>query len=146
MSDGFRDDLLTARSLEEPSGFQSTMRYRLAEWTDGRAVVVMEIGPQHLNRRKVVHGGVLASLIDTACGFSGGYAETPGEQPAVATVTLTTSFLAPAVKGPLRAVGARSGGGRRIYFARAEIFDGDGTLVAHGEGSFRVSERRVRPA
>lgn len=141
MSEEFSDDLLAERALETPSGFQRSMRYRLAEWSEGRAVLTMDLGPQHLNRRRVVHGGVLAALIDSACGFSGSYREAPGAQPGVATLTLATNYTAPATEGPLRVVGQRRGGGRRIFFASAEVFDGNGTLVAFGEGSYRTSER-----
>jgi uncharacterized protein (TIGR00369 family) len=137
MPDTFADPVLAALGGERPSGFQQAMGYRLQDWRDGTAVLTMEIGPQHLNRAEVVHGGVLVSLIDTACGFAGTYAAKPGTQPKVSTLTLTTSFVAPARIGPLRAVGHVRGGGKTIFFAQAEVFDQQGTLVAFGEGSFR---------
>ncbi len=135
--DDFTDPLLAELGRERPSGYQRTMGYRLAAWREGEAELTMEIGPQHLNRARVVHGGVLASLIDTACGFAGTFAPVPGEQPKVSTLTLTTSFVAPARNGPLRATGRVRGGGRSVFFAAAEIHDADGALVAYGEGSFR---------
>jgi uncharacterized protein (TIGR00369 family) len=137
MTDDFSDPVLATIGGERPSGFQRAMGYRLSEWKEGSAVLVMEVGPRHLNRAEVVHGGILASLIDTACGFAGTYAEIPGTQPRVSTLTLNTCFVAPARQGPLRAAGRVRGGGRSIFFAQAEVFDGNGTLVAYGEGSFR---------
>jgi uncharacterized protein (TIGR00369 family) len=109
--DDFTDPLLAALGRERPSGYQQAMGYRLAAWREGEAVLVMEIGPQHLNRARVVHGGVLASLIDTACGFAGTFAPVPGEQPKVSTLTLTTSFVAPARERPPARHGP--GAGRR---------------------------------
>ncbi len=138
MTEPFRDDLLAERALEQPSGYQQAMHYRLSEWQDGHAVVVMEIEPQHMNRRGVVHGGVLSSLVDTAGGFAATWSEEPGAHPGAATLTLTTSFVAPATVGPLRAVGTRRGGGRTIAFVAAEIFDGNGTRVAFGEATYRI--------
>jgi acyl-coenzyme A thioesterase PaaI-like protein len=80
-------------------------------------------------------------LIDTACGFAGTYTAVPGTQPKVSTLTLTTSFVAPATRGPLRVVGTVRGGGQSIFFAQAEIFDPDGKLLAFGEGSFRFHRK-----
>ncbi len=133
----FADPILTDIGGERPSGYQKAMGYRLAEWRDGHVVIEMPVGPQHLNRANVVHGGVLASLIDTACGFAGSFAPSPGEQPVVVTLSLAASYVAPGRKGPLRVVGRVRGGGRSVFFASAEIFDGDGVLIAYGDGSFR---------
>jgi uncharacterized protein (TIGR00369 family) len=140
----FTDPLLAELGRERPSGYQQAMGYRLAAWSEGEAVLLMEVGPQHLNRAGVVHGGVLASLVDTACGFAGSFAAVPGEQPKVSTLTLATSFVAPARGGPLRATGRVRGGGRSVFFAAAEIHDAGGALVAYGEGSFRY-HRGARP-
>ena len=38
---------------EPPTGLQRLMGYHLAEWSDGRAMVELEIGPPHLNRAGV---------------------------------------------------------------------------------------------
>ncbi len=137
MQDPFTDPVLAEIGGERPSGFQQTMGYRLAEWREGSAVLTMEVASRHLNRAEVVHGGVLVSLIDTACGFAGTYAAVPGTQHKVSTLTLTTSFVAPAKQGVLRAVGTVRGGGKSIFFAQADVFDPEGTLIAFGEGSFR---------
>jgi uncharacterized protein (TIGR00369 family) len=137
MSQTFLDPVLAQIGGERPSGFQQAMGYRLQEWREGAAILTMEVASQHLNRGEVVHGGVLVSLIDTACGFAGTYAAVPGTQPKVSTLTLSTSFVAPTRQGPLRVVGTVRGGGRSIFFAQAEVFDASGTLVAYGEGSFR---------
>lgn len=143
MNEDFEDPNLLAWSGEGPSGYQIAMTYRLAEWREGEAVVEMHIQPQHLNRVKVVHGGVLASLIDTACGFCGSYADTPGAQRGVATLSLTTSFTAPAQKGLLRTIARKRGGGASTFFASAEIYDETGVMVAFGEGTFRYRKRRI---
>ncbi len=143
MSHDFEDPNLLAWLGEEPTGFQRAMGYRLIEWREGEAVIEMPVGPQHLNRVNVVHGGVLASLIDTACGFSGSYSPVPGEQRGVATLTLTTSYTAPARAGILRTVARRRGGGASTFFSSAEVFDESGVMVAFGDGAFRYRSRRM---
>jgi uncharacterized protein (TIGR00369 family) len=130
----FSDALL---GVEEPSGFQRTLQYRLAEWRPDEAVLTLDIKPFHLNRAGVVHGGVLATLLDTVGGFAGTYCTVPGNVRRGVTLSLTSTFLSQASSGTLRAVGRRRGGGRKIFMVTAEIFDGDGNLVALGEGTYR---------
>ena len=128
----------------ELSGYARLIGYRLTRWEPDYAEIVLELGPQHQNRGHVAHGGVLATLIDTACGFAGCWAP-PGQSRAAVTLSLTTSFLAPAVSGRLTATARKTGGGRGVFFATCEIRDGDGTLVARGEGVFRYRNSSNRP-
>lgn len=53
------------------------------------------------------------------------------------TLSLTTTFVGPARQGLLRATGSLRGGGQKTYMTSGEIVDGNGNLVALGEGSFR---------
>lgn len=142
--DDFTDPLLEDLSGEEPSGFQKTMGYRLVVWNAEEATLEMPIEPRHRNRAGVVHGGMLAALIDTACGFVGTFHPVRGEQPGAVTLSLTTSYVAPAREGVLRVTARKRGGGSKTYFASAEIRDGDGTLIAFGEGTFRYRSGRIR--
>jgi len=41
------------------SDFHELVGFRLIEWEAGYAVLELEIAPYHLNRSKVLHGGVL---------------------------------------------------------------------------------------
>lgn len=124
-------------ALEPISGYQELMGYRLVEWREGYAVLELDIGPQHLNRAGVLHGGVPASLIDTISGFCGCYCPIPGRVRRCVTLSLTTQYLGQASKGTLRTVARVTGGGRKIFFVAAEVTAEDGTLVATGTGTFR---------
>ncbi len=123
----------------ELSGYARLIGHRLVRWEPDYAEMILDLGPQHENRNGAVHGGVLATLVDTACGFSGCWSP-PGQSRAAVTLSLATSFLAPARSGRLTAIGRRIGGGRSIFFATAEIRDGEGTLLARGEGVFRYRD------
>ncbi|MCH2393904.1 MULTISPECIES: PaaI family thioesterase [Oceanibaculum] len=124
-------------ALEPTSGYQELMGYRLVEWREGYAVLELDIGPQHLNRAGVLHGGVPASLIDTISGFCGCYCPIPGQVRRCVTLSLTTQYLGQASKGTLRTTARVTGGGRKIFFVAAEVTAEDGTLVATGTGTFR---------
>ena len=57
---------------EDPAaatGFRRLLGYRTAEWREGHAVLEMDLDERHMNRAGVLHGGALATLIDTACGL-----------------------------------------------------------------------------
>ena len=72
----------------------------------------------------------------SACGFAGCFTD-DGTERRAATLTLTTHYVAPPEHGPLKAVATVRGGGRRTFFASADVTDATGALVAIGEASFR---------
>ena len=119
------------------SPFQDYLGYRLVEWREGHAVVELETSAAHLNRGGVVHGAIMTALVDVATGFAGTYPTEPGKRRVGVTLSLTTSFVAQAMPGKLRAVGRVKGGGRRIFIATVEVLDGEGKLVAIGEATYR---------
>ncbi len=141
MDDGRMDDRASGTSqksaaLDIELPFKDTVGFEIVEWSKGRAVVEMPLGAHLINRNGGVHGGAIASIVDAACGFAGCWTGDETEKRG-ATLSLTTNYLATPSVGPLRAVGILRGGGRRIFFASAEVFDGDGELVALGECTFR---------
>lgn len=96
---------------------------------------------RHTNRQGILQGGVLATMLDAACGYAGlhdgtSVAEGVGEGQAV-TLSLMVNYLARVEGGRLRAVGTVTGGGKRIYFANGVVHAGDGTVVATAQGSFK---------
>ena len=125
--------------LGRKGGFADLVGYHLSDWRQDRATVTMTVEERHLNRSGFMHGGVLATLIDTVCGYSGTYAEGEGKIRRAFTLALNTQFVAPAEAGDrLTASARRTGGGRRTYFSRAEVRDQDGRLVGQGEGVFQL--------
>lgn len=135
MSDAFSDDPMDV----EPGGFQKLIGYDIAEWRAGHAVLTIDLGQHHGNRHGLAHGGVLMTLLDAACTRAGAVDPESGEIRRAATVSMTTNFVRPAMDCRLTAVGRKTGGGRRIFFAAADIFDEDKNLVATGVATCRYS-------
>ena len=54
---------------EQPIGLQELMGYRLAEWSGSVPSWSWRLAAAHLNRAGVLHGGVLATLLDSALGY-----------------------------------------------------------------------------
>ncbi len=107
------------------------------EWSEGLAVFEIDVTPAHMNSIGAVHGGVPMTLIDVVCTYAGVYCKDRERRRRAITLSLNASFLRPVSEGTLRGVGRKQGGGDTIYFARGEVFDAEGRLVATGDGTFR---------
>jgi uncharacterized protein (TIGR00369 family) len=118
-------------------GFQKLVGYRLVRWEPGLAEIELEASAIHTNRSGLLHGGVHATLLDSAAGLSGVFCAVPGNVVRATTLSFSVQFIAAARTGLLRTIGRRRGGGSRIFFAAAEVLDAEGRLVASGEGSYR---------
>ena len=121
--------------------------YRLAAWREDYAEIVLDLGPQHLNGHGIPHGGLIMTLLDSACGYAGVYCPVPGNVRHAVTLSLTTQFVAQARGfGRLTAIGRRTGGGRSIFFATGELRDAEGRLIAQASGTFRYRKGSEDPA
>ncbi len=94
------------------------------------ADIVIELADFHLQPFGIVHGGVLATLIDTAT-FWSAFLRLP-EDAGLVNVDLKLNYLQPVVDGRLTARGRCLRPGRSISYAEARVVDGDGRLIAHG--------------
>ena len=120
------------------SAYAEHVGYDLTVRAKGHAEVTLVVGPQHLNRSNIPHGGVLATLLDAAAGFAIAFAEGPEIVRPAVTLTLNIMYLGQAKLGDtLTASGQHVGGGRTVAYATAEIKTQDGLAVARGEAVFR---------
>lgn len=124
--------------MELNNPFLERLGVRLNAWREGYVELCLLPTEAHSNRIGIVQGGVIASLLDTACGYAGLFSE-PGAEPQHAiTITLTISYVAPAgLCEPLTVAGQVTGQGRSIYFSSAEARTVSGTLVASAQGAFK---------
>src|SRR5260221_3895723 len=120
---------------ETMRGFNVLLGYRLAEWRADFARLELILEPKHLNRSGVVHGGVLATMLDVALGYAGVFSAEPRRLRRAVTLSLTTSFLGQAKSGVLNCVARRRGGGNTIFMATREVLDDSGTAIALGDGA-----------
>lgn len=96
------------------------------------------------NSRGDVHGGTLMSVLDFTLSAAARASLERGIS--MATIDMTTSFLAPATTDLV--IEARCLKiGRSIAFCEGEIFDANGQLVCKASGTFKVVRpRRTEPA
>ncbi len=93
----------------------------------GTATLAVNVRKELTQNQRVVHGGAIASLIDTATAFAIISLLPPREK--VSTVDLAISFLRPVTGGRLKAVARVVRAGRRLFVVSAEVFDTQGTLI-----------------
>lgn len=125
------------------SGAQALIGYTLdLTGADGAGRVILQIEDRHLNRNGSLHGGIVAMMLDAAGGFAVSRAYKGPALPNVATISLNTNYVAPALGGHrVVATGHVTGGGGKVAFAKSELRDAEGNLLAQAAGVFRY----IRP-
>lgn len=123
----------------EPHGMWKHMGMRMIAVDEGTATIRIELGPHLGNINGIVHGGVYATLLDSALGSTVHTVLPIGAR--LATVDLNVSYLRSARldEGELFATGRVTRRGRRICHAHGEVTRPDGTVLATGVGSFLVT-------
>jgi len=94
----------------------------------GTATLSLRVREELKQNRGVVHGGAIASLIDSATAFAILTVIEPSES--VTTIDLTISYLRPVTRGRMTATAKVIRAGRRIIAVSAETRDNQQTLVA----------------
>jgi uncharacterized protein (TIGR00369 family) len=110
---------------------------KLVAWDVGRCEFELMIGAHHLNRRSSLQGGVVATLLDAACGYAGLITSPNAEPGNASTVMLTISYLDKVASGRIRAVGRVIRSGRTLYFSTGELLTEDGRSLATAQGAFK---------
>ena len=137
--------------MAEENTLLAELRGRLDEsefyrWADievlsaepGRVGVAFEAGPHHVNLQGLVHGGMLATLADTAMGLAVRTVLEPGRRHV--TVQLGIEFLSPGGPGRIVAEGRSLKIGRQLGFAEADVVDGEGRVLAKAHATLSVTK------
>jgi uncharacterized protein (TIGR00369 family) len=94
----------------------------------GRATMSLQIREELKQNVGVVHGGVVASLIDSATAFA--ILPLLKDDERTTTVDLTVSYLRPLINGRISATARVVREGGRIVVLSAELHDEQGNLAA----------------
>ncbi len=130
--------------IRDETGTQTLVGYvvDISDPPHGRCF--LDLGPQHLNRHGVLHGGIAATLLDNACGMTGSLSVDPTGMNPFLTISLTTQFLAAGKPGRVTATGRIKGGGRSLLYIDAELVHEDGSVIATSTGVFkRVPQEKL---
>lgn len=144
----WRDPLDTAAQVGKLSGLEflqgiidgrlarppmaDTMGFRLSEVAEGLAVFTVEPQDFHYNPIGVVHGGLAATILDSAMACS--IHSTLPHGRGYTTLELKVNMVRGITdrEGPLRCEGRVIHVGRQVGTAEGKLIDGKGKLYAHG--------------
>lgn len=130
------------KQIRRKTGAQSLIGY-VVEIENGRARVVLDIAPHHLNRNNGLHGGIIATLLDAAAGYAASLEGDGSTLTPVTTVSMTVNYVSKVDSGLVTGTGRITGGGHKILFADAELVDDDGKAVATATGTFKRLSSKV---
>jgi uncharacterized protein (TIGR00369 family) len=125
----FLRDLQAGKLPGAPVG--ATVGFTLDEVEKGRAVFSLVPGEQHYNPIGSVHGGIYATLLDSAAGCAVQSTLPPGT--AYTSLDLTVKFLRRITvdTGTVRAIGTVISSGRQTALAQAQLMDATDRVLAH---------------
>lgn len=112
------------------SAYPAHIAFRLLEVSDGGCRIELDVAAPHFQPFGIVHGGVIATLLDTATFWAGFY--TLPEDTGLVNVDLKLNYLKAVTGGRLVAGGRCLRAGRQLSYTEASVHDGKGDLVAHG--------------
>src|SRR5687767_9315731 len=93
---------------------------------------------EHLNQAGTLHGGVLATLVDTAMGTAVRSVTEDGDVPA--TSQLTVTYLRPGTPGPVEVTAHLRTKGEHLTVCEADV-EQDGRSLVHAVATFALLHR-----
>ena len=137
-----RETLITAlRDRLQDSEFYRWAGVEVTDASPGVVEIEFEAGSQHLNLQGLVHGGILATLADTAMGLAVRTVLEPGRRHV--TVQLGIEFLSPGRPGTITARGRTVKIGTQLGFAEADVMNAEGRLLARAHSTLSVTTEKL---
>jgi uncharacterized protein (TIGR00369 family) len=116
-------------------GFAERLGARTEVSDDGSARLAFTAADEHLNQAGTLHGGVLATLVDTAMGAAVRSAAGDGDVPA--TSQLTVTYLRPGKPGDLSVTARVRTRGEHLTVCEADV-EQDGRSLVHAVATFAL--------
>jgi len=104
---------------------------------DGTARLVIQVDDRHLNPAGSVHGGMLATLVDTTMGAA---VRSAVDEEVPATSQLTVTYLRPGKPGELVVTAKVSKRGDSLTVCEADV-EQDGKALVHALATFALVEK-----
>ncbi len=116
-------------------GFAERLGARAEMADDGSAQMRFTAREEHLNQAGTLHGGVLATLVDTAMGAAARSTVDDGDVPA--TSQLTVTYLRPGTPGTLTVTAQVRTRGEHLTVCDADV-EQDGREHVHAVATFAL--------
>jgi len=130
---------------EPPYPFQARLGFTIDDWSDSYCRLSQPMLDHLGNRYGIPHGGVMATLLDTALGFAVCYTGNPNDKQLVMTLSLNVQYLSVARGKTLIAEGRKTGGGRSVAFAEGAVKDENDNIIATATAVFKYRSGKGKP-
>jgi len=118
--------------------FGKDHNFKLTIVKPGEIIYEMEVLPKHLATPKIIHGGMIAAMMDGVLGVSG-LSIVASEGKLVSTVEFKISYFNPALVGDiLTGKGKVDKKGNRIIYTSGEIYNQKNEIIAKAMGTFNA--------
>jgi uncharacterized protein (TIGR00369 family) len=114
--------------------FSKLIGMKLVDVRPDEAVISIEMRDDLRQPSGVLHGGVTATLIDTAMAFA--VRTRLGMHEATATIDLTVHYLRPHTSGSVACTAKVLRAGKRIFTVTADVVNEEGKLIATGLSTY----------
>ena len=121
---------------EKSSGFIALVGAADPTTGDGSARLEVEVDDRHLNPAGAVHGGMLATLVDTTMGAA---VRSAVAEEVPATSQLTVTYLRPGKPGQLLVTAKVGKRGESLTVCEADV-EQDGKTLVHALATFALVE------
>ena len=108
--------------------FAKMIGMRLVDMSANEATIQIEMRDELRQPHGLLHGGVTATLIDTAMAFA--VITVLGKEEAASTVDLTVHYLRPHMEGAFSCTAKIVRTGKRLIFVSAEVINEKGKQIA----------------
>ena len=134
--------LARARNAFASVPYAKFLGLQLGEICEGEVSIHLDVREELRQNQGVVHGGAIASLIDTASAFA--VLTQIDLQERVTTTDLTIHYLRPANTGRLTALARIIRGGRRLFVLSVEVHNDENTLIATAVTTYIKIEQNLQ--
>jgi uncharacterized protein (TIGR00369 family) len=118
------------------SAFHAWAGLELVRAAPGEVEIALDATAHHLNLQGLLHGGMIATLADTATGLAVRSMVPEGRRHV--TIQLDVHYLSPGRPGRVTAVGRTVRVGTQIAYAEADVTDERGRLLARAMATVAV--------
>ncbi len=118
------------RAKFEQNHFPKLVGIEIDDIEPGRAKLSLDVTEKHRQLQGIMHGGAIATLIDTAVAFAIVGASEPGAK--FTTIEMKVNYLSPIIAGRVVADARLIRDGKRIIVAECDVFDAAGKMAAKG--------------
>ena len=126
------------RQFLPTSPFVGHLGIQLTEMQPDMAILTLPFTSSLITIGTIIHGGAIASLIDTAAMVAAWSDTTVPDNPRGTTVSLTVAYLAAAESEDLQATARVLRRGRSLVYLDVEVQSKSGTSVAKGLVTYKL--------